>query len=164
MTTKGFTLISILLVTGRVAWSAANLSETLQQGLLEEEANHNLDAAIQAYQSVIGQHEDQKKIVATAVFRLGECYRKQGRTNDAVAQYQRVLSDFGDQTALTDLSRRNLAALNVTPGPGVTGSGGKGQVPTFQDAEEASLIQRYEEMAKNSPDLLNAKKDRKSVV
>ena len=75
MTTKAFTLISILLVVAGVAWPADNLSESLQKGLLDEEANHNLDAAIQAYQSVINQYDDQRKIAATAVFRLGECYQ-----------------------------------------------------------------------------------------
>src|SRR6266568_499194 len=100
MTTKAFTLISILLAMASVARPADSFSEALQKGLLEEEANHNLEAAIQAYQSVVGQYDDQRKITATALFRLGECYRKQGKTNEAVAQYQRVLQDFGDQNHL----------------------------------------------------------------
>src|SRR5207244_7334092 len=90
MKTKSIVLSAVLLAGLAHIVPAADLSEALQKGLLEEEANHNLDAAIQAYQSVINQYDDQRKIAATAVFRLGECYRKQGKTNEAAAQHQRV--------------------------------------------------------------------------
>src|SRR5436190_9683202 len=83
---------------------------TLQKGLFEEEANHNLGAAIQAYQAVVEQFNKDRKLAATAIFRLGECYRKQGATNEAAVEYQRVLREFGDQTELVALSRAYLAA------------------------------------------------------
>src|SRR5947199_3859078 len=91
---------------GRAATN--DLSAALQRGLFEEEANHNLDAAIQAYQSVINQYDKDRKLAATAIFRLGESYRKQGKTNEATAQYERVLREFSDQSALADLSRKNV--------------------------------------------------------
>src|SRR5947209_4311186 len=50
-----------------------NLSAALQQALFEEEANHNLNGAIQSYQSLITQFEQDRKLAATAIFRLGEC-------------------------------------------------------------------------------------------
>src|SRR5438094_10664998 len=107
--------LMLLIATARVACAADNVNAALQKGLLEEEANHNLDAAIQAYQSVVNQYDDQRKIAATAVFRLGECYRKQGKTNEARVQYERVLADFADQTTLATLSRQNLLPRNVAP-------------------------------------------------
>src|SRR6185436_6358518 len=76
------------------------LTEKLQRGLFEEEANHNLDAAIKEYQSVVAQSDEQRRVVGTALFRLGECYRKLGKTNEANAQYQRILSDFSEQEQL----------------------------------------------------------------
>ncbi len=89
--------------------SAADvLTEKLQRGLFEEEANHNLDAAIKEYQSVVSQSDEQRKVMATALFRLGECYRKLGRTNEANAQYERVLRDFSEQEQLVKLSRSSL--------------------------------------------------------
>src|SRR5688572_14739936 len=72
MKTKSVALLAVLL-TGMahvVSAAADNLSAALQKGLLEEEANHNLDAAIQAYQAVVDQFGDQRRIAATAVFRL----------------------------------------------------------------------------------------------
>jgi ankyrin repeat protein len=107
--------LAILLGVGTgMAGAATNeVSALLQQGLFEEEANQNLDAAIQAYQSVIAQTEKNRQFAATAIFRLGECYRKQGKTNEAGAQYQRILRDFADQPELAKLSRQYLAGFGV---------------------------------------------------
>src|SRR5688500_14080753 len=94
--------------------AADPIGDALQKGLFEEEANHNLDAAIKAYQSVIDQTAEQRKLTATAVFRLGECYRKLNKTNEAVTQYQRVIREFPDVPTLASLSQQNLAALGVS--------------------------------------------------
>jgi ankyrin repeat protein len=108
----------------RLSWAAEGVNELLQKGLFEEEANHNLDAAIKAYQSVITQQDDQRKLAATAVFRLGECYRKLGRTNEATAQYERILRDFADQPSLPALSRQYLGEAASTPSPSMRGVNG----------------------------------------
>ena len=108
---------ALLTASLRLLGAADPLSEALQKGLLEEEANHNLDAAIQAYQSAVSHFDDQRKIAATALFRLGECYRKQGKTNEAVAQYQRVLQEFPDQDSLVGPSQRLLTTLGRSSNP-----------------------------------------------
>ena len=156
MKTKSIVQFVVLLsASARLAGAADNPNEALQKGLLEEEANHNLDAAIQAYQTVINQFDDQRKIAATAVFRLGECYRKQGKTNEAVAQYQRVGRDFTDQDALVKLSAQNLSALGTTSASSFQQYLQQIQGQSGLD-EEAKEIQRYRDLAQNSPDLLNA--------
>ena len=101
------------------AFAATNdLTSAIQRGLFEEEANQNLGAAIQAYQTVASQFDKDRKLAATAIFRLGECYRKQGNTNAAAEQYERVLREFSDQPTLVTLSRQNLASLgSAPPGP-----------------------------------------------
>src|SRR6266478_5106757 len=101
MRTKVYFSLAIGFLAVTLATRGADaLTQSLQRGLFEEEANHNLDAAIKAYESVISQSEEQRKVVATALFRLGECYRKLGKTNDANAQYQRILRDFSEQEQL----------------------------------------------------------------
>jgi cytohesin len=96
-----------------------DLTTTLQRGLFEEEANQNLGAAIQAYQSVANQFDKDRKLAATAIFRLGECYRKQGNTNEAATYYERILGEFSDQPTLVTLSRQNLAGMaSALPAPG----------------------------------------------
>ena len=91
------------------AASTNDLTAALQKGLFEEEANHNLEAAIQAYQGIAVQFDRDRKLAATAIFRLGECYRKQGLTNQAAAQYERIVREFSEQAALATLSRAQLA-------------------------------------------------------
>ena len=86
-----------------------DLASTLQKGLFEEEANHNYSAAITAYESVISRFDDNRKLAGTAIFRLGEIYRKQGKTNEATAQYRRIVREFADQAEIADLSRPYLA-------------------------------------------------------
>jgi cytohesin len=116
-----FTPILVLLATAALARAATNdLTAILQQGLFEEEANRNLDAAIQTYQSLQSQFDKDRQVAATAVFRLGECYRKLGRTNEAAIQYQRVIRDFSDQNSLVTLSRQDLAGMGVMPAASAT--------------------------------------------
>jgi len=111
MKTKLLLLLAVLLPLA--AHAADDLSTALQKGLFEEEANQNLPAAIKAYESLLVASDEQRKLTATALFRLGECYRKLGQTNDAIAQCQRLIRDFTDQTTLATLSRQNLTGLGV---------------------------------------------------
>lgn len=111
-------LLLILTVALQLQLHAADaLTERLQRGLFEEEANRNLDAAIKEYQSVVTQADEQRRVVATALFRLGECYRKLGRTNEAAAFYQRITRDFSEQEQLA-----KLAADLVKPSPAAVAS------------------------------------------
>src|SRR6266567_142756 len=115
-------LVALVAIPVRLVPAAEGANELLQKGLFEEEANHNLDAAIKAYQSVITQQDDQRKLSATAVFRLGECYRKLGRTNEATAQYERILRDFADQPSLAALSRQYVGQTSSESSASMLGS------------------------------------------
>src|SRR5437870_10267553 len=106
-----FTTVVLVMLESAAIAATNDLSASLQRGLFEEEANHNFDAAIQAYQAVVNQYDKDRKLAATAVFRLGESYRKQGKTNEAGAQYERVLREFPDQPDLLTPSRDNLTVL-----------------------------------------------------
>ncbi len=154
MKTKFFVLIFLLAATAARA-QTNNLSALLQQGLLEEQANGNLDAAIVDYRSLAAEFDKNRPLAATAVFRLGECYRAQGKTNEAAAQYQRILREFPDQETLVTMSRQNLAGLGVTASdtatPGKTG---------FEDNLEDQEIQRIRQMVQNSPDLISRPGDK----
>ncbi len=106
-------LCVLVLIPFRLSAATNDLSGLLQKGLFEEEANRNLDAAVQAYQALITAFDQDRKLAATAVFRLGECYRKLGKTNEAVLQYDRIVREFADETTLATLSRQNLAGLGT---------------------------------------------------
>jgi ankyrin repeat protein len=127
--------LSILLCT------ANDLQQSLQKGLVEEEVNLNLDAAIKAYQAVLDQFAEQRKIAATATFRLAESYRKQGKTNEALVNYRRVVEQFPEQTTLVELSRRQLPPESL---PGTPAAGGliAQFVPPELDPEEVKLLEQ----------------------
>lgn len=118
-------LLGLACVSGFLsAFAADPLTESLQKGLLEEEVNRDPNAAAKAYESAVQQADAQRPAAATAVFRLAESYRKLGKTNDAVAQYQRILDQFGDQATLAALSRTNLVQLGVPAFRSVGGTAG----------------------------------------
>jgi uncharacterized protein len=133
MKTKLCLLILVLAAT--LARAQTNdLASLLQQGLLEEQANRNLDAAITDYQALATQFDKNRQIAATAIFRLGECYRMQGRTNEAAAQYQRILSDFSDQQTLATMSREDLTGMGMAAN-GATGAESAAQQPAEAPVE-----------------------------
>jgi tetratricopeptide (TPR) repeat protein len=84
------------------------VAEALRKGIVEEETNHNLPAAIQAYESLLKQADADRPTIATALFRIGECYRKLGKNEQANAAYKRVVEQYPDQARLAEQSRRHL--------------------------------------------------------
>jgi len=140
MKTK-FLITGMLLTAVTLLRAATNdLTSALQKGLFEEEANHNLEAAAQAYQAVSARFDQDRKLAATAIFRLGEVYRKQGKPNEATAQYERIVREFADQQTLATLSRQNLAGLGLkSETPLVAG-------PALAASPEAQELERTEQM------------------
>ena len=135
------------------AWSATNdFQALLQKGLFEEEANHNYTAAIQAYQGIASQSDEQRKIMATAIFRLGECYRKLAKTNEASGYYQRVAREFPEQKELAALSQQQLREGGGQATGAITADGGGAS------EEERKEIERLTRLAKDSPDLVLAQR------
>ncbi len=164
---KAFIILGVIglafLAASSPAVGAATNSMTaaLQQGLFEEEANNNLEAAIRAYQTVINQFDRDRKLAATAVYRLGECYRKQGKTNDAVVHYTRIVTEFSDVGTLVTLSRQNLAGLGVgslsSSQPGGTRLSPRSATEGVVIGVEEMEIKRIRALIQNSPDLINAR-------
>jgi ankyrin repeat protein len=166
MKTKTAGIILVWLASVGFACASTNDITTLvQKGLFEEEANHHLDAAIDYYQEAIGRFDKDRQLTATAIFRLGECYRLQGKTNEANVQYERIVKEFADQTQLVELSRgylpkenaRSTFVSNLSKIQGGAIAGGVGPNPgTFEGQEELQEIRQIKDMIQNSPDLLNA--------
>lgn len=129
----------VLVVLAPALSAAESVEDIFKRALFAEEGHRDFEAAVRDYQQVVRSMDEQRRLAATAVFRLGECYRKLNRTNDAIAQYQRVVAEFPAEATLVQISRQNLVGLGVeTPGTrealGVAGAGGA--VPV-QDAGRA---------------------------
>jgi tetratricopeptide (TPR) repeat protein len=85
------------------------LADALRKAIVEEDVNHNLNAAIKSYQSIVQRFHEDRTAAATAQFRLAECYRKLGETAQADAAYNQLIAQFPDQAALVERSRRQVS-------------------------------------------------------
>lgn len=101
--------VAMLVCSTTLAWAQERLADQLRKGIVQEEANQNLEKAIAAYHAIVAQYDQDRQAAATALFRLAECYRKTGKREQAVAAYQRVVREFADQAALVEPSRQQLA-------------------------------------------------------
>jgi ankyrin repeat protein len=148
-------LILLVMTLGSLSIQAAtnDLAASVQKGLFEEEANHNFDAAIRAYESAIGNFDSSRSLAATAIFRLGEVYRKLGRTNEANLQYQRILREFSDQAAYTNLSQTYVGSASVPISQNVHSTA---DAKAERKMEEMKEIERLKRAFAESPDLINA--------
>jgi len=139
--------------------SARNaLEDKFRMALIEEETGQQLDTAIQAYKEVIAGLDDQRKMAVTAIFHLGECYRKQGKTNEAVAQFERILRDFSEQNVVVALAQRRCGELAPGKSGKVADQGFGLAISTdAMTTEEADEIHEIKLNIKDSPDLINEK-------
>jgi tetratricopeptide (TPR) repeat protein len=101
--------LAILMLSASLAGAQDKMAEQLRKGIVEEEANQNLDKAIQTYQSILTQYDQGRPTAVTALFHLAECYRKQGKKDEAIAAYRRVVQEFPDQNKLAAASRDHLS-------------------------------------------------------
>jgi ankyrin repeat protein len=130
---------AVALLFAATRLTGSELSESLQKGLFQEEANHNLPAAIEQYRAVINAADEQRKLTATALYRLAECYRKLGKQKEADDLYSRILRDFSDQSQI--VSVLPIKEKSTQPNP----------VRPVADSN-AEILQKLD----SSPDLLNA--------
>jgi tetratricopeptide (TPR) repeat protein len=66
------------------------------------------DPAMVGYQSALDRYSADRETAAAALFRLAECYRKQGNLPEATSAYARIVGEFPDRTRLADQSRPHL--------------------------------------------------------
>lgn len=105
---KSLFLMFSLTISAVVALAADSLTEAFQRGLLAEESQRDLKAAAAAYDEVVRQADSQRELVATALFRRAEAQRRLGWTNEALADYRRLVGEFAEQTNLTGLAASRL--------------------------------------------------------
>jgi tetratricopeptide (TPR) repeat protein len=102
-------VIAIVMLTAGLAAAQDKMAEKLRKAIVEEEANKDLNKAIEAYQAIMTEFDRERQTAATALFHLAECYRKQGKKEQAITAYQRVVREFSDQNKLAEASRNHLS-------------------------------------------------------
>jgi len=107
---KATLALTWLLLSAGWLQAQVRLTDTLNKGILEEESQHNLAAAVADYQQVVAAFDEERKTAATALFRLAECQRKLHHDDQAKAVYERIVREFADQGSVVEQSRTILGA------------------------------------------------------
>ena len=128
-----------------------SVDEALQRGILQEESELDLNAAAASYRALIAQFDAQRPLAANAIFRLGECYRRQGRAEEAKAQYARILREFPDQIYLCKLAQKYASNALPSANP----PAGTGPAPALSSGDEQAVLEWQLAQARN--ELLLAK-------
>jgi len=106
---KTVAMIFLMLLAGSAA-AQEKLADQLRKAIVEEEANQNLDKAIQTYSAILAQYDEMRRTAATALFHMAECYRKQGKNEQAATAYQRLVWEFPEEVKLVEASRKYVNA------------------------------------------------------
>ena len=85
--------------------------ELLADGLFAEEANGDLKVAAERYEALLKAFEEERKIAATALYRLAQVRRKEGNEKEEVKLLQKVIVDFPGVPPLEKLARERLEKL-----------------------------------------------------
>ncbi|MCW1886124.1 tetratricopeptide repeat protein [Luteolibacter flavescens] len=132
-----------------------DLRELLRQALYTEEVDRDAEAAATLYQALVSRHDEDRQFAASAIFRLAEVRRKQGRKDDAIALYQRLLREFPTAAAEAKLAAENLAAMGGALPESTT------PAPADPQSEELARVRALE---KTAPDLLRDPKTLEEAV
>ena len=106
----------LILVIGGILFAASapalaeNASALYQEGLMKENGEGDLDAAIEVYRKIVSEHADTTEVAARAQLRIGMCYEKLGR-EQATEAYQKVIERFPGEAEIVQQARERLQAL-----------------------------------------------------
>ena len=105
---------------------AQNSEKLFQQGMMKEEGEGNLEEAIVLYNMVANNVSAERNIRAKSLLQVGICYEKLGNKN-ARKTYQKLISEFSDQTAIVDFniinSYRIMGIWQRVVSPSITANG-----------------------------------------
>jgi len=115
---KRLNQVKIAVFLGAVFLAAVAMGEhagvLLQEGIYAEEAEGDLDKAIEIYTEITEQHQDNERIAARATYQLGMCYLKKGQQDEAAEYFRQVVSKYASQKVLVEKAREQLEKIAPT--------------------------------------------------
>src|SRR5687767_8457733 len=87
--------------------------ELLEKGIYAEETQGDLAAAIKIYERIAATVNAERGTVAQALFRLGMCYLKSGRKDEASAAFQKLAKEYPEQKTLLASIPAQATALSL---------------------------------------------------
>ena len=106
----------------RSGLSAQDPSILLEKGIYAEETLGNLNDAIGIYQQVVLADTSSRATSALALFRLGMCYQKSGRADQAKTAFSKLLKEYPEQQDLIlNIPSISAGSLTLRPAPWTDG-------------------------------------------
>ena len=90
-----FVFITCLLYFISPVFSQETAGQLFEKALYEEEANGDLEKAIEIYEKLFKQFPDNRPVAAKALLHIGLCYEKLGQ-NEAKKAYQQLVNNAID--------------------------------------------------------------------
>ena len=97
------------------AFAAETPSAMLEKGIFQEETAGNLDAAVKVYKQIVDEANAARHAVAEAQYRLGVCYQKQGKKDEAQAAFRDLVAKYADEKELVAKARKELGEAAPAP-------------------------------------------------
>ncbi len=110
MTPKSVVAVVVLVVGICAGAYAEDPAILLEKGLYLEETKGDLDAAVEVYEQIVKAAEAGRRYVAEAYYRLGTCYLKMGRQEQASEAFENLIARFPEQEALVAAARKHMPA------------------------------------------------------
>jgi Tol biopolymer transport system component len=95
---------------------AQSSNDLFQQALVKERTEGKFNEAIKIYQTIIQKYSSDRKVVAKALFQMGQAYEKLGSA-EAKKAYERIAREFADQKEIAADAGRRLSVLSFPPTP-----------------------------------------------
>jgi len=105
-----FILFLSLLVLFTNLSSQQTAGELFQEALYMEEAEGDMEKAIDLYQKILEQFPKEREVAVKAQLHIGLCYEKLG-LKEAQEAFERVVNDFPEQEEEVKIARQKLARL-----------------------------------------------------
>jgi Tol biopolymer transport system component len=107
-----FTAIALFFLIGNLS-SQQTAEELFEKALVMEEAQGDLQKAIELYEEILSQYPESREIAAKAQLHIGLCYEKLG-LREATNAYQKVVQNYGEQKEAVAQARVRLSKLTQT--------------------------------------------------
>jgi hypothetical protein len=119
---KWIGLVLFFALIGSSAFSAQDPSVLLEKAMYAEETLGNLQEAIGIYQQIVNAAEANRATAALALYRLGLCYQKSGRTEDAQATFSKLTKSYPEQQELiSKIPGASSGGLELRAAPWIDG-------------------------------------------
>ena len=103
------------LAFGPAAFAEETPSAMLEKGIFQEETAGNLDAAVKVYKQIVDEANAARHAVAEAQYRLGVCYQKQGKKDEAQAAFRDLIAEYADEKDLVAKAQKELGEAAPAP-------------------------------------------------